>query len=259
MKFTHNGSEIYERFGKIVIYGNGQILFTADSGYFEPKDIKNNEAGEAKITTDYNNPYDYIEAVELAKEPKRANKENLNRKDNYILKYEDYHTIKKALYIHESEISVEYIGEILAFQTEEEKDYLNTFKLTFHNPVIFRIKNNEKIYADNFELPENGIFSECYGREEAPCYYPFDENDYILRKPEKPRKGVIKRWFTYETLTEKAIIATERGYCKTIESEERKENRKIAEMLNKVLPGNNFSHFDIKRIKDNYNLILTEK
>ena len=70
----------------------------------------------------------YLESIVLSGEIKRALKENLDRKDNYTLNYKSEFSFRgtcKALYIHESEIQVVDLGDVLAMETSEEKNYLH--------------------------------------------------------------------------------------------------------------------------------------
>ena len=112
---------------KIVIYGNGKKLYEIDSNSFKPCKIIANSKGEDKIE-EFSYWYK-ISDIKFNGEITNARKENLNRSDNYFLSYKREYWQNKgiALYIHESEISVKSLGNILAMETDEEKNYLAAF------------------------------------------------------------------------------------------------------------------------------------
>lgn len=263
MKLFYNGLDVTpEKFGKIVIYGNGKILYKIDSDCFEIRAI-DKKSKEMKLTDSFysHNGITEITKLYLNKELKKANKENLDRKDNYYISWSpDYCTWekRKAVYIHVSEIGVTDLGDILAMETKDEKNYLHTVKLSFNCKIEHRIKNIEKIYLKDGEcwsIPEGGKWSSCYGSLEAPCYEVFDENDYIFTKKENPGKGVLKKWFSFEEVEKPVIIACERYYTKRIESAERTKRRELAEILNKAKLSYTFSHYDIERLEQYVDII----
>lgn len=104
----------------IVIYGNREKLFQIQNGYFELRNINGitENVTSFKIT-----------------EPVRANKVNLSRKDNfYVLDNEYYAKWKERryiLYIHESEIKVNKVTEIVSCKTDTKIYYIDIADLSF--------------------------------------------------------------------------------------------------------------------------------
>lgn len=257
MKITDiNGKELaLADISKLVIYGSGKKLFEIENSGFESYSIKTNRYGHESIDKQYNGgPVEMV----LKNPVKRANKENLSRKDNYTLNYTPdwikWET-RKALYIHESEISVSDIGDITAMETEEERNYLHAFVLTFNNPVIFQRLHIEKIpCGDNWRIPDNGKWGSGYGPENAPQYDTYDNSKSLFatkRGFDPNEKGVIKRWFTFERIENGAeIVTAQRYYTKTEYSKERERKNKIAAALNDSgLFNNSFSHYDIDKLE----------
>ena len=119
LTITANGIKAPYEFGKIVIYGHGVKLFERDD--LQAFEMRKQDNGAEKLTEVYRgSPI----AITLAGDIKRAVKENLNRKDNYTLSYQvEYYPRERrqALYIHESEIAVDDLGELLAMENKDEK------------------------------------------------------------------------------------------------------------------------------------------
>lgn len=235
---------------KFVIYGGGKILFTVEK--FEQKEIRVNRFGLEQLADIYGGE---LEAVTLNNPVKNARKENLSRTDNYTLPYHpDYmpRWVYTALYIHVSEIAVEDLGDVLAFQTDDEKCYLHAARLTFSAPVTFQRLHAEKIPCDgSWKIPDGGRWGSGYGSENCPCYDTYDTTNSALAKRRglPAEKGVIKRWYTFETISAGAsIIATERTYTKIEESDARKQRRELAEKIN-AAAGLHLSHFDIEKMQ----------
>ena len=237
---------------KIVIYGHGEKLYEIDSNSFKPCKIIASSKGEDKIE-EFSYWYK-ISDIKLNGEIVNARKENLNRSDNYFLSYKREYWQNKgiALYIHESEISVKSLGNILAMETEEEKNYLAAFELTFNIPVVISEYMIEKIICDNFTLPENGKWSNCYGTKEKPCFDTFDyTNSLFAIKRGEAEKGVIKRWMEEKTIENLTMLVTQRYYTKTEYSEDRIRKDKLAQALNdsKLFHNEHFSHYDIDKFE----------
>ena len=251
---------------KLVIYGHGKILYQIERNCFERCNLTENKAGEKKVDTIYNG---YLESIVLSGEIKRALKENLDRKDNYTLNYKSEFSFKgtcKALYIHESEIQVVDLGDVLAMETDEEKNYLHTCKLIFKNPIEVRNLHCEKIPCDDhWTIPGPGKWGNYYGTKDCPMYdtYNNEENPFSKRRAEKDptynikEKGVIKRWYTIDTIENAAIYCTERYYTKTEYSEERKRKNALADALNNSgLFKERFSNYDIDKLEKVFNITL---
>lgn len=239
-----------ENVRKFVIYGDGKILFSVER--FEQKEIKPNRYGNEQLSDIYGGE---PVSITLSGPVKNARKENLMRRDNYTLNYSpDYMPgwIYKALYIHVSEIAVDDLGDVLAFQTDDEKNYLHAARLTFSGPVMFQRLHAEKIpCGGDWKIPDGGRWGSGYGPENMPQYDVYDtsKSPFAARHNIPPEKGVIKRWYTYETIpTGASIICTERYYTKMEESDARKKRRELAETINKAA-GLKLSHYDIEKLE----------
>ena len=250
---------------KLVIYGSGKILYQIEKGSFEQCELSKNKKGELITNSVYCGA---LESITLSKPIKKALKENLNRNDNYKLNYkpEYFNEIKKALYIHESEIQVVNLGDILAMETKEERNFLHTCKLIFSNPIQIRKLHCEKIPCeDTWTIPGAGKWGNYYGTIDCPCYdtYNNSESIFAAKKAAKDpnwninEKGVIKRWYTIDTIENASIYATERYYTKTEYSEERKRKNQLADALNNSgLFRETFSHYDIDKLEKVFNITL---
>ena len=219
MKIKINNSEVrIENLKRIVVYGDGVILYDNPEGYIQQYTIE----GE-KLKSVYP---ERIHTLFLNNEIKKANKENLNRKDNYILRHKGNYSFDSgyALYIHKDEINVEYLGEKIAMQTKTETNFLHTYKFTFAAGALREIHHCEKFNKENFILPEGARFSSCFGTEKNPCFDTY--NNRVTGE-----SGIIKRWATQETIKE--TITTKRFYSKTIYSDDEKQRREYVTLINK--------------------------
>lgn len=243
-----NGSR-YEgsMIGKIVVYGHGVKLFERDD--FEVYEIRQDKNGVETLSSVYGgSPV----SISLAGEIKTARKENLNRCDNYVLPYSvDYFPRERrtALYIHESEIAVDDLGEVLAMQTKDEKDYLHAVRLSFRHPVTFQRLHAEHIPCDgSWTIPDGGRWSSGYGSADCPSYDTYDYTDSPLERARAKGKGVIKRWKTLETVESPSIISAFRYYSRIEYSADRKRRERIAEKL-KAGGLRDFSHYDVEKLE----------
>ena len=238
---------------KLVVYGHGVILYEYEQNYFKQYERREDRDGELILSVAYGGE---LEKITLNKPIKRANKENLNRTDNYTLYYDcDYLREKrKALYIHESEINVIPLGDLLAHKTDEERAYLKAAKLIFKNPVVVKNLHLEHIPCDGkWTIPDGGKWGSWYGTAEAPCYDTYDYSKSLFSKKAIEKfgeRGVIKRWYTLDTIENAEILTAERFYRKFEYSDERKRKDKIAEALNNSgLFRERFSHYDIDKLE----------
>lgn len=204
----------------INIYGDGEILFQTDHNSFE--EYETNSKGI--YTSVYNSA---ILSVNLAKEPVRAIKENLNRKDNYFKKHHGSYSWQTGidLYIHESEISVTDDGEKLAVESDKEKCFFRAYTLKFKHGATVRRNRIEKILnaGKDWTPPAGGIWSDKYGTIDAPCYDTFSSKL-------TGESGVIKRWWETETLF---TMPTKTGpYCRIEYSAERIRAKELAKYIN---------------------------
>ena len=240
---VYNGSMI----GKIVIYGHGVKLFERDS--LDQFEMQKSKDGTETLHEKYcGAPV----GITLAGDIKMARKENLNRSDNYTLFYSpDYlpRERRTALYIHESEIAVDDMGELLAMQSADEKCYLHAVKLRFRHPVTFDKLNVEYIpCGPDWKIPDNGRWSSCYGSADRPCYDVYDFTDSPFEKSRAKGKGVVKKWITAETVPGCEFLSAFRTFCRIEYSEDRKRRDRIAEKC-KAGGLRDFSHYDVEKLE----------
>ena len=164
MKFSYFDSNrtiqtVNAEINRIVIYGNGCKLFDRELP-LDTFTIEQPDNGEHKLHSVYHGaPVE----ITLNTEVKTARKENLNRKDNYTLTYtpEYLHWERRtALYIHISEIEVTDLGNMLAMETKEEKNYIHAFVLHFNGPVTFDRLHADFIQCDDYlveDFAEEGL------------------------------------------------------------------------------------------------------
>ena len=234
--------------GKIVIYGNGKKLFERDN--LETFEMRQDKNGVETLSSVYGGA---PVSISLAGEIKTARKENLNRCDNYVLPYSvDYFPRERrtALYIHESEIAVDDLGEVLAMQTKDEKDYLHAVRLSFRHPVTFERLHAEHIPCDgSWTIPDNGRWSSGYGSGDCPSYDTYDYTASPLERAREKGKGVIKRYKTLETVENPSIISAFHTYSRIEYSEDRKRRVRIAEKL-KAGGLRDFSYYDVEKLEN---------
>lgn len=257
--FCINGNVNFQaaEIGRLIIYGNGVKLFESDRG-MEPQKII-----DGKLSSIWS---ERINKVILSGDIKNARKENLNRTDNYYLKYKvDYLWENRiALYVHVSEIAVDYIGEMIAMQSKDETCYLRTYRLVFNRAEIMHMYAEKIPCNGNWTLPENGRWSDCYGTEEKPCFDTYDNSKSPLAKKrglDPNEKGVIKRWKTFETVDNYAAIVTAPYYSKIEYSAERQRKNALADAINNsgLFSNYSFSHYDIEKLEKVLNISLKEE
>lgn len=111
---------------RICIYKDGAILFSSGSGWLE------------------NEGQDVI-SLTLNGDVKRATKENLTRKDNYVLKFNDeksgYWQTGYALYIYSD---VKKLDEVLDWDDENEAHYFTRYELPLSGVIYTLDKRDER-------------------------------------------------------------------------------------------------------------------
>ena len=241
----------YSTIRKITIYGHGEKLYTADPGYFEECRISN-----GKISTVYHGqPLGFT----LSTEPKNARKENLNRTDNYFLKYHGDYSFENGyhLYIHESEISVSLVGEYVLFSTSGETNYCNAVNLHFtHGATMERLKMEKVPEAGkDFTPPEGCRWSDGYSRNpEKPNYDVIHPRAYS-DEPGEP--VVVKRWRETETVYDLTVRCY--GYSKTEKTPERLHREKLAAIINdNKIFSRAVSHYDIEKLLQYFDITIKE-
>lgn len=146
----------------IIIYGNGKELYRSNQPYITIVDENNRE-------------YDSKEII-LVGDTKRANKINLDRKDNYYVvdKENKYFSDKGyILYIHESEIKINNVTEKVALKLKHEVNYKKIFNITLKGNIKY--KSYDKELHDYVSLVKNNVnitqrfYSKCelteYGKK----------------------------------------------------------------------------------------------
>lgn len=120
--YMEDGKEI----NNIVVYGNGKELYKSNQPYIT-------------IVNEDNREYDSIEII-LEGDIKRANKINLDRKDNFYVvdKGNKYFSDKGyILYIHESEIKINSVIEKVALKLKHEINYKKIFNITLKGNIKY--------------------------------------------------------------------------------------------------------------------------
>lgn len=121
----------------IKIYNESGVIYETIQGWFQ-----------------YNN-FEDVTSIELDKEVKRANKLNLNRKDNFIIKNEsNSYFIKYDLYIHESEFeNIKHFQKVVI----DNADYIqraNFSELTFKHEFTYQKYNYNKEAKEGYYTSE---------------------------------------------------------------------------------------------------------
>lgn len=262
MKIFHsNGEKMLDcEVNKIIIYGNGKKLFEDERGRLATYEMETGKSGAEKLREIYNGgPVELY----LVGDVKRAIRENLSRKDNYTMKYYPKYNggrAETALYIHESELnSFEDLGLVLAFENDEEKQYLKAARFAFKIAPEFQKLHSERIplaEGESWSLPAGGRWGSGYGTEAAPVYDTYDNTKSLWAKRHNaaPEKGVIKKWYTYENAAAPMICA-EAYYRKTEYSPERERKMNLAEAINATgAIREKLSHYDISKLEQYFTI-----
>lgn len=200
------------------IYQDGKILYKTDRTYLEFEELTQNN----ELKKYYNNR---VKSFRI-EEPKRAIKLNLNRNDNFYImeKISDY-TKGCVLYIHASNIQVEFLGDLLSFKTEHEQNFIDAYKLTFKYGFVI----NETI------------------SKEVDKSYKLEKNE-TLHTMQKDGETIYKIT-SYNPVEKFEGVFTGDYYTEKIESDFRKTNNQIAKDFSDILKYNqNFSHYDIEKL-----------
>ena len=146
------------------IYDKGKVLYSSNRSYLEKNSISDD--GKTESFRNYR-----IESF-IIENPKRANKLNLNRKDNFFINENLKYSINnksKVLYVHVSNITVEKIGEVIGVKTKDETNFINAYKLNFK----YGYKYSD--YAGKNTTKEN----ECIVTDDH--YSRTEESDFRIR------------------------------------------------------------------------------
>lgn len=236
--------------GKVVIYRDGQILFEKTR---DLTSVGTWNGSRAESTGDK------INFINLPEAPKNARKENLSRKDCYYLKYDTgyfYGDRKTALYIHESIVNVECLGEYLDMEHNGEKNYLKGYRVTFPYGAEITAHKREWLRVDcKWTIPEeeqkNGAH---WARGMGDWNNSYDtigedaQRFYKKRHPDEEPYNVIHKWTETETITTNVYKSD--FYHRTEKDDARKERERIAEEMNNALgSSSHLSHYDIERLQ----------
>lgn len=236
---------------RLVIYGHGEKLFTKD------RNLAKISTYSPEANTIRDAYYDRITSVNLATEPKTARKENLNRTDNYYLTYkgEWRNERKTALYIHESEISVEALGETIALSTKDEKTFIYGYKLTFKNGATAHFLKYEHLNVPDSFIPPHGWNQ----WKDGEMYKVIDDDTQRRRKELAEATGkeykpanVLKEYIVSEAITENYYTA---DYIhRTEKSEHRQKCEALAKAFNEVIGADKFSYWHIEKLLKEYKI-----
>lgn len=221
MSIKINGCEY--QYGGFRIYKDGEILWSTNRGYIESVEIENKT--EKRFMTNR------IMGFNLKNEVKKANKLNLNRKDNFKiverLEY-SYPERQEVLYIHADEVNVELIGEIISLKTEDQTSYINAFKLDFKEGFTVEKWNAR-------ELPSGYIFQ---SEKEKRSYFTSGKKSFVR---------------DYYTETKNEMFVTGDYITRTEYSDFRQNARNLENEFESM--GVKISSYDLEKILKTYNII----
>ena len=244
---------IGETIEKVFIYGNGVVLA-------ELEEIQEHEIKNGIISSVYDGT---ATKVFLDSEIKKSVKLNLDRTDNFYIKNpEKRYAMDKPynLYIYYKNVDFKNSGEVLAAQFDHEKNFLQSYEVTFPK-VEFKRHKTEKIATnENYKLQEGEQFSEsCYGRDiDHKCVWYYDNSESIFYKKNHPElaseKGIIKRWFENEQKENCKMLLTRRCYVRTEYDDFRKNSNILADKFERIL-NKSISHYDIEKLLAHFKII----
>lgn len=258
MKFYHNNEpQEVEPVRGYIIYGDGKILYKTTRSKPEPQKTKLTKEGEPMLYHDYG---EEIETINLLQPIKRANKENLSRKDNYKLFVHGKYSFESGymIYLHVSEFEkVEPLGDVLSMQTDEEKNYLKACRVSFRDATLQELKLERLPYDPQFTLPEGCKFSDAYGSKEFPTYSVEEKVRFSPVSKKQIGPAILKRWIEHNIYSNYTCILTESYYSKTITTEDRKRKERLATLINEKCPlyGYKVSHYDISKLEQYFTII----
>lgn len=244
-EFMMNG----ENLNRVYIYNNGEIL--AELYDFETDEVENGKIRKNEKT---------IEKIYLNGEIKRANKLNLSRKDNFIFKNtEKEYNFEPSynLYIHVSEVNYKYIGDVLANEFNNEKNYFEVYKIAFPCIVTTERAFERVVLKDgeNYKLKDGETFGDWYGENKHNAIvkpYEITKESFLGRR-EKSRvgeKGIVRKWIEETVLENESVLLHKPYYSKCIKDDYRLEAERTAKKLNEILGSHkNLSYYDIDRLQ----------
>lgn len=247
-------------FDKLVIYGGGAVLMEKTRDIFKLGTLKD----DGTVHTSYG---DTITSFNLSSAPKNARKVNLNRTDNYIVKYQcEYWPEKKtALYVHASEVDFVNLGEFVACAHDGEKDYLFKYSLAFKHGATARVVCCDRLKVAGDWTPESehaagahwkkglGDFNNSYDTVSADDLGRINAGRVARGLPELDYNLV--HWYYVERALDVNYYTSE-GYHKIEKDAARADREKIAAAFNKALNGDKLSHYDIDKLLTVANITL---
>ena len=251
----------FDGIGKLVVYRDGVVLFEKTRDFEKLGVWKNGRVNGSGS--------DRIVSFNLSSAPKNARKVNLNRNDNFLVKYDAGVYIKErktALYIHASEVSVENLGEFVSMEHDGEKDFLNAYKLVFNHGARVRVLRVEKLSVPgSWTIPEEehkagahwysflGDHNNSYETVNAEELKRINARRRALGLPEENYN--LRHWvFEYQDITENYYTS---DYITRVEKDSARVDReKIAEALNAALGHDKLSHYDVDKLLKVVNITL---
>ena len=254
-----------ETIDRVYFYDNGVILGEVEQ-FQERKPIFNTSGKAAIMEKTGDTVYDgTAENIYIYGDVKRANKLNLSRKDNFIVKNPDYtYKIDRPYILYLNIKAVDdfiLYGDVLAADHNHEKCYLETYAIKFPKVEFKRSKFEKFPDLENYTLQEGESFSGWHGVDpEHKTVWPYDTTKSRFNKSTPGEKGIIKRWREKETNNNYIMYLTKRCYTKIIYDDFRTEARETAEKLNNILGNNShLSYFDIEKLMNSGVKISFEK
>lgn len=248
-------------FDKLVIYGGGAVLMEKTRDIFKLGTLKDDGA----IQTSYG---DTITSFNLSSAPKNARKVNLNRTDNYIVKYQcEYWPEKKtALYVHVSEVDFVSLGEFVACAHDGEKDYLYKYAVTFKHGASARVVCCDRLKVDGkWTIPENEHAAGAHWKmgpgDFNNSYDTVSADDLTRINSGRASRGLpaldynLVHWYYLEKDLDTNYYTSE-GYHRIEKDSARADREKIAAAFNSVLRGDKLSHYDIDKLLTVANITL---
>lgn len=227
--------QLLKEIDSLVIYADGKKLLEKTRDFNKLHRI--DTAGV--ITSIYG---DTITALNLNQEPKTARKENLNRKDNYIIakrgKYSYEHT-RYILYLHASEANVKELGEFVACEASGQKCYLYGYEVTFTNPA-----DTELWKRDFLTVP---------GDWKSPIPW----GKWINGERYRVSEGKTDYNVIHDTLVkseEKTVYYTSETYHRIEKDEHRQKCEALAAEFNRITRTEKFSYYNIEDILKEYRI-----
>lgn len=251
----------FDGVGKLVVYRDGVVLFEKTRDFEKLGIWKNGRVNGSGS--------DIIVSFNLSSAPKNARKVNLNRNDNFLVKYDAGVYIKErktALYIHASEVSVENFGEFVSVEHDGEKDFLNAYKLVFNHGARVRVLRVEKLSVPgSWTIPEEerkagahwysflGDHNNSYETVNAEELKRINARRRALGLPEENYN--LRHWFfEFQDVNENYYAS---DFLTRIEKDSARVDReKIAAALNTALGHDKLSHYDVDKLLKVVNITL---